>query len=425
MAEDPMADEAEPRADLGRERRVVDPPGGMPAEPVTLSNEAVGGRDTGSVSGAPVRVVLDARGTWRFWWTALTLVALGWFVLFVLRDGGNLLYLLIVSWFASLAMEPAVRWLSQRMRRGLATIVVMVGVVVFLVLFFAAFGRLFVDQVAQLVRTLPDLVQQTLDTVNRRLSTNYSVNDAIAALNLTPEKVAAYANEVLGGVLGLFGSIASTVFSMVTFGMFTFYFSADGPRLRQWIARRLPASQQSLFATAWDLTTIKTGGYVAARVTLAAVNAAASSIVFALIGLPSWFALGLWTGVVAQFIPTIGTYISIALPVLVGLMSPEPWTGVAALAWGIAYQQVENLTLEPRISARAVNVHPAVAFASVLLGTSLFGVAGALLAVPVSAMLLALFDLEVLRRRPVPNDDDDDDEPAEQDLAVTPDGPTR
>lgn len=163
---------------------------------------------------------------------------------------------------------------------------------------------------------------------------------------------------------------------------------------------------------------------MAARVTLAAVNAAASSIVFALIGLPSWFALGLWTGVVAQFIPTIGTYISIALPVLVGLMSPEPWMGLAVLAWGIAYQQVENIGLEPRISARAVDVHPAVAFASVLLGTSLFGVAGALLAVPVSAMLLALFDLQVLRRQGAPVAGGDDPGEVESDLPMTRDGGT-
>ena len=64
---------------------------------------------------------------------------------------------------------------------------------------------------------------------------------------------------------------------------------------------------------------------------------------------------GLWTGIVAQFVPTIGTYISIILPVIVGLLSPNPWLGVIALAWAIAYQQVENLTIEPRISAKAVD----------------------------------------------------------------------
>ena len=66
-------------------------------------------------------------------------------------------------------------------------------------------------------------------------------------------------------------------------------------------------------------------------------------------------------------IPTIGTYIAIALPVIVGLLSPNPWIGVMALAWALVYQQVENLTIEPKISARSVNVHPAFAFAVVLI----------------------------------------------------------
>ena len=79
--------------------------------------------------------------------------------------------------------------------------------------------------------------------------------------------------------------------------------------------------------------------------------------------------------------------------VLVGLLSDNPTVGILALIWGVAYQQVENLTFEPRISAKAVDVHPAVAFGSVLMGAALFGVAGAFLAVPVSAMLLALLDI--------------------------------
>jgi predicted PurR-regulated permease PerM len=105
----------------------------------------------------------------------------------------------------------------------------------------------------------------------------------------------------------------------------------------------------------------------------------------------------MWTGIVAQFVPTIGTYIAIVLPVLVGLLSPNPWLGVIALAWGLLYQQVENIAIEPRISARAVNVNPAVSFGAVLLGTALFGIAGAFLAVPVVAMLLALIDIYAKR----------------------------
>lgn len=340
-----------------------------------------------------VTVEFDLRNARRLAWSLVAVVALVSFGAFVLQDGGTVLFTLIMSWFASLAMEPAVRRLSQRMPRGAATGVTMGAVAVFLAVFLYAFGQLFVEQVAELVTSLPGVVTGVIDWVNQRFDTAYSVNDAIASLNLTPANVQEYAGQVLGGVLGLFGSVLGAFFSSFTFLLFTFYLSAGGPSLRRWIARRLPVGQQQFFIDAWDLTTLKTGGYVAARVTLAAVNAATTAVVFIVIGMPSWLALALWTGLVAQFVPTIGTYISIVLPVVVGLLSPNPLVGVIALAWALVYQQIENLTLEPRISARAVDVHPAVAFASVMFGAALFGPSGALIAVPVAAMLLALFEL--------------------------------
>ena len=339
------------------------------------------------------RIVFDPSNVWRVGWVVLALLAAAMFIRFVVQDGGTVIFLVILAWFASLAMEPAVRTLSRTMPRAAATSTVMAAVAVFLVVFLLAFGRLFVDQLAQLIRALPDVVGESVSWLNRTLGTDYSLQDAVDALHLTPDRVAQYTGDVLGGVLGVFGSIVGVLFSGFTFLFFTFYLSAGGPRLRRWIAQRLPARQQELFVSAWDLTTTKTGGYVAARITLATINAATTAIVFVIIGMPAWFALAIWTGLVAQFVPTIGTYISIALPVLIGLLSPQPWVGVAALVWAIVYQQVENLTLEPRISARAVDVNPAVAFGAVLLGGALFGAAGALLAVPVAAMLLALFEL--------------------------------
>ncbi len=89
---------------------------------------------------------------------------------------------------------------------------------------------------------------------------------------------------------------------------------------------------------------------------------------FAVIGLPYWLPLALWTGLVAQFVPNVGTYISIALPVVVGFTSGDHMLGVYVLIWGIACQQVENVTIEPRISARAVDLHTAVSFGAALLG---------------------------------------------------------
>lgn len=75
---------------------------------------------------------------------------------------------------------------------------------------------------------------------------------------------------------------------------------------------------------------------------------------FAIIGMPYWLALGIWTGLVAQFVPTHLNQ----LPVIVGLLRPNPMVGVIAWIWAIAYQQVENLTIEPKISAKQGDDEP-------------------------------------------------------------------
>ena len=336
---------------------------------------------------------LDPQNIWRVGFVVIALVAVALMLQFIISDGGTVIFTLLMAWFAALAMDPAVSRLARRMRRGLATGVVMGALALFVVLFLLAFGQLFVEQIAQLLKALPHVVDGVIAWVNERMNTKYNVNDILNQLNLQPSQVAQYAGQVVGGVLGLLGSVVGGFFSLFTFALFAFYFSADGPRFRRWVATLFPPREQVNAVEVWDVTAQKVGGYVAARVVLAFINGSTSAIVFLMIGMPSWLALGIWTGVVAQFVPTIGTYIAIALPVLVGLLSPTPWIGIAALAWALLYQQVENLTIEPRISAKAVDVHPAVAFASVMFGAALFGVAGALLAIPVSAMLIALAEL--------------------------------
>ena len=137
----------------------------------------------------------------------------------------------------------------------------------------------------------------------------------------------------------------------------------------------------------------KTGGYVAARVVLAAICGGITALFLLIIGMPYWLALGVWTGVVSQFVPTVGTYIAIALPGRGRAHECRPVDGVLALIFALIYQQIENLTIEPRISADAVEMHPAVAFGAVILGAALFGVAGAFVAVPIAALLLSLVEI--------------------------------
>lgn len=352
----------------------------------------MGVNDDGSPQTTLTRIEFEPRNVWRTGLVLLGVVAFGLLLQFVISDGGAVLFTVLMAWFASIAMEPAVGLLSRRMRRGAATAVVMLVAILAIAGFFWAFGSLFVSQVAQLIGAIPTLVDNALAWVNERFETDYAVEDIFTSINLSPAQIADYSTQVLGGVLAILGTLLGSFFSLFTFGLFTFYLSADAPRLRRYVASLFRPNVQAMVMQVWDVTASKTGAYVAARVILATINGVSSALVFLAIGMPSWLALGIWTGIVAQFVPTIGTYIAIALPVIVGLLSGNPIVGLLALIWAIIYQQVENLTFEPRISARAVDVHPAFGFASVMLGAALFGVAGALLAIPVGAMLIALLE---------------------------------
>jgi len=363
---------------------------------VTASSDGLSTRrDAGPVSEARARVqvTLSPQNMWRVGLALLAVVAVGLLVKFVVSDGGSVIFAVIMSWFAAIAIAPVVNRLSRHMKRGAAVGLVFAAFALFAVVFVAAFGDLFVREIEQLIRQLPSLVDGALKWINSTFNSHLSRDSVLSSVHLSPQKIAASAGNVGVSLLGFVGSAAGAAFSLFTFGMFLFYLSADMPRLERWIGSLFPPRHQEAAETVWKLTMEKTGGYVGSRLVLAGINAGTTAIVFVIIGMPYWLALALWTGIVAQFVPTIGTYISIALPVIVGLLTPTPWIGWVALGWALLYQQVENVTIEPKISSKAVDVNPAVSFGAVLLGAALFGVAGAVLAVPVIAMLLALLEI--------------------------------
>ncbi len=350
------------------------------------------------VSAGPARslrtlVALDLRSVWRAGGVVIVLILLYSFGSFVLHDGGSLVFQVIMAWLASIAMEPAVSRLARHMRRGLATALVMLGVILFAVGFSAAFGNLLVSQAVTLVQAIPEVLASLTTWLNATFGTSFDPTQLLEELHITPQDLASIGVDVAGGVLGVVVAVLGGIFSLFTLGLFIFYFSADAPRLKRWVARLLPPQHQEIFLVVWGLAVKKTGGYVAARVVLAAICGGITAIFLLIIGMPYWLALGVWTGVVSQFVPTVGTYIAIALPVVVGLTSADPVDGVLALIFALVYQQIENLTIEPRISADAVEMHPAVAFGAVILGAALFGVAGAFVAVPIAALLLSLVEI--------------------------------
>jgi predicted PurR-regulated permease PerM len=192
-------------------------------------------------------------------------------------------------------------------------------------------------------------------------------------------------------VLGVVTSVLGVVFQFFTFLLFGYYMSAQGPALRDTVSRRFPPRQQRVIATVWQIAVEKTGGYVLSRLVLAVIAAVVTGVALLVLGVPFWLPLAIWTGVVSQFIPTIGTYLAIALPAIVALAG-DPLDALWVVIVGTVYQQVENYLLAPRVTARTVSIHPAVAFGAVIAGAALFGPLGALVSIPVVAAIEAVID---------------------------------
>ena len=339
------------------------------------------------------RLVVDVRSVWVAAWIVVCVVALALFVRFVFADGGSIFFSLALAFFFALAIEPLVRRLARRMPRAAATGLTFVALAVFVTAFFATFGRMLTDQLAALVQSAPQVVTTLLDSFNHRFHTAYTTDTILGDLGVTSEEVTSLAGAIAGGLVGLVSNTLGLALNVFSFVFLAYFLSAGLPNLRAWIAGLMRPRGQVVFNTVWQLMVIKVGGYVAARMTLAVISGTASGLFMWFIDMPYWLPLGMWTGLVAQFVPTVGTYIAIALPVIVGFASNEPTDGLWVLLFAVAYQQIENVTIEPRISARAVNLHPAVSFVAALLGASLFGVAGALLGVPLAATIMAIFDI--------------------------------
>ena len=300
--------------------------------------------------------------------------------------------LLFLAWLFAISMQPLVDALERRgLRRGLGTGLVMLTLFLLVVGFLAVFGALLVDQLAELVKALPHTVVNAVDWANRTFGTNFRPADINNNLRFTPQRIQQLAQQLTPGVLGILSSFVGLIFQGFTLLLFAFYMSAEGPALQDHVSSWFPPRHQRVLSTVWSIAVEKTGGYVVSRLLLATLSAFLTGVFLFLLGVPYWLPLAIWTGLVSQFIPTIGTYLAIAVPALIAL-SRDPIDALWVVAFGVIYQQVENYVFAPRITSRTVSIHPAVAFGSVLVGAALFGPLGALVSIPVIAAIQAVID---------------------------------
>jgi predicted PurR-regulated permease PerM len=321
---------------------------------------------------------------------ALVAVAVFQVAVWAFLSLSHFLGLLFLAWLFAISIETVVHGLERRgMRRGVATGLVMFGLVALLGAFVGVFGALLVDQLSELIRSAPDVVRSVVSWVNDTFGTKFLSGDIVDALRLTPDRIQDLAEGLSPNLVGFITTIIGVVFQGFTLLLFAFYMSAEGPKLRDTVSSRFPARQQRVIATVWTIAVEKTGGYVLSRLVLAGLCTVVTAVFLLVLGVPYWLPLAIWTGFVSQFIPTIGTYLAILLPALIAL-AEQPRDAIWVIVFGTVYQQIENYFLAPHVTSRTVFIHPAVAFGAVIAGVALFGPLGGLVAIPVVAAIEAV-----------------------------------
>ncbi len=334
----------------------------------------------------------------------------------ILRQLRSLIVMLVFAMFLSIALEPGVNYLHQKgWRRGLATGAMFLVVLVVSGLFIGLMIPLIVDQVSTFIDRLPGYIDKAGELAQRWFGFEFSSDRVREAFTDAKINLADFANDVAGSVFGFGATLLATLFQLLTIGLFTFYMTAEGPKLRRAICSLLPPEKQREVLRVLDIAIQKTGGYFYSRALLALIASALAWAVFSVINLPFALALALWMGLLSQFVPVVGTYIGGALPLLIGLF--EGWQeALVVLAFIALYQVVENYFLGPKITARTMALHPAIAFGSVIAGATLLGVPGTLMALPVAATFQA-FVSTILRRHEVvesylTEEEEEEEEPA-------------
>lgn len=354
----------------------------------TTDGDLAGSAGSDSGSSGKLQVEIEARIIWQAIGAVLSTFVLIW----ALNEARGIVSMVAISFFFSLALDPGVRRLTGRFgwRRGAAVGVIYVSAAAFVVIMIVVL----IPALAELARVIGENAGQWISNVSGWANDylGYELTDSAGAAELASQTdviLTDWADDIFGAVLGIASSGASLIFSLATIAMFTFYLTADAPRVKLAILRLFaPATQQRVGWT-WDQAIVQTGGYFYSRMILFAINGLGFFFTMVAVGVPTTIAIALavFGGFVSVFIPAIGTYIGGAIPILVSLALQGLTAGLVVLGYVLLYQQVENYWLSPKISADTMSLNGGVAFGAALAGGAIAGPMGAFTALPVAALI--------------------------------------
>lgn len=320
--------------------------------------------------------------------TVLTVVAVAVSLYVVVQLREPLIWLVIAA-FIAIAMSGPVNVLHRRTgRRGLSIAIAYMA----LVLIPIAIGALLIPSLVGQIENLADNIPEYAKDVTKFVNENQTLNDLNDKYDFTSE-IQNAADDLpsrIGDAAGLLQDIGvgvvNSIFVAVTILILSIFMVGGGPRWATTFVRSQPPERSERIERTLTRIADAVGNYVGGALLQATIAGVSAFIVLTILGAPFAGPLAL---VVAFFdlIPVVGATIAAVGIGVVMLFVNFPVGVIVWTIWAIVYQQVENYVIQPRIQSKAVEVEAFVILVAVLFGSTLFGVIGAILAIPAAATL--------------------------------------
>jgi predicted PurR-regulated permease PerM len=305
----------------------------------------------------------------------------------------SVLVLIGLALFIAAGLDPAVNWLtSRRLPRWTAVIVILLVVAAVIAGFVASAVPPLTAQVTALVHELPHYMNTLKDHNSElgQLNSKFQLQERLTKL------LSSKGTALVGGLLGAGALVLSAASSMLVVIVLVVYFLAAMPRIKLFLYRLAPQSRRSRVILIGDEIFVKVGGYMLGNFLTSLIAGVGTWAWLQIFGIPYPLLLGLLVALL-DLIPVIGSTVGGAIVSLVALTVSLP-VAIATLAFYIAYRLAEDYLIVPRIMGRTVEVPAVVTVVAVLLGGTLMGLVGALIAIPAAAALRLLLNEVTFRR---------------------------
>ena len=328
-----------------------------------------------------------------------TLGALSAIVLMrALASVSQIFVLILIALFLAMGLNPAVEALRRKnLSRATAVAIIFTSVIAFVIFFAFVVAPPVVSQGTQLINKAPQLLN---DLTNNKAISN--LNDQYGIIDTLQTKLKSVTSNgtllitTFGGVLGVGKSILSGFFSFLTVLVLTLYFITSLPQAVNLGLSLVPASRRDRVGRLTNAIIGRVGSFVGSQIIIAIMASVFVLVLSIVLGLPSPIAIAMIV-LVCGLIPLVGHFIGSSIVTIIAL-TQSVLIGVIAFVAYVVYVQVENYVVTPRIMKKTMSVPGAVTIIAALIGSSLLGLIGGLLAVPVAAAIILILDEVVIPR---------------------------